>query len=181
MKTRSIKDIISDLRAAANDESRDFTSISENAIKQAAELERILAKEKAENRFALIVVTLSFLFICGYALITSIYNDDLRDDLSQKKEIITKYEETVKTRHGLTYSDQDGNETTVQSLLDDNLKLIDRIADLEYKVSIYEFYLKNIESRYGIKVIEENNIIRLEDKKVDSALILLPVYRDKVS
>jgi hypothetical protein len=181
MKTKNIKDIISDLRTAASDESRDFASLSDNAKKQAAELEAILAKEKAEDRFALIVLALSFLFIGGYALITSLYNDDLRDDVSQKKEIITKYEEAVKHDTVITYRDHDGTEITVQSLLDDNLKLMDRIADLEYKASVYEIYLKNIENRYGIKVIEENNTIRLDAKKVDSALILLPVYRDKVS
>jgi len=181
MKTKSIKDIIIDLRAAANDENRDFASLSDKANKQAAELEAILAREKAEDRFTLIALVLFFLFLGGYALITGLYNDDLRDDVGQKKEIITKYEEAVRHDTVITYHDQDGKEITVQSLLDDNFKLMNKIADLEYKASVYEIYLKDIENRYGIKVIDENNTIHLEAKKVDSALMLLPVYRDKIS
>ena len=41
--------------------------------------------------------------------------------------------------------------------------------------------LQDIEIRYGIKVVDDNTLFHLEAKKVDSALILLPVFRDKMA
>ena len=44
-----------------------------------------------------------------------------------------------------------------------------------------EWKLQDIEIRYGIKVVDDNTLFHLEAKKMDSALILLPVFRDKMA
>lgn len=181
MTTRKIKDIIADMRAAAADDGKDFNTLAEKTIERATELEAILAKEKADLKFVIIAITLSMLFVIGFAYITDMYNDDLREDVIQKKEIITKYEQA--TRHDTVhkYFDKDGKEITVSSLLDDNLKLMNKIHDLEFRLDLYEMKLQSIEAQYGIKVVNDKNLYYLEGKKVDSALLLLPVFRDKMS
>ncbi len=181
MSTRKISDIIADMRAAAADDGRDFATLAEKTNERAAELDAILAKEKADLKFSFISVLLSMLFVIGFAYITNMYNDDLREDVSQKKEIITKYEQAVRHDTIHTYYDESGKEITVPSLLDDNLKLMNKIHDLEFKLDQYEMKLQSIEAQYGIKVVNDKNLYHLEGRKVDSALLLLPVFRDKVT
>lgn len=181
MATRKIRDIIADMRAAANDDGKDFATLAEKTNDRAAELEAILAKEKADEKFGLIMVMLVLLFVGAFAIITYISNDDLREDITQKKEIITKYEESVKYDTVHTYIDKDGKEITVPSLLEDNLKLMNKIGDLEYKIDLYKIKLQDIEMQYGIKVVDDKSFFHLEAKKVDSAMILLPVFRDKMA
>jgi len=127
------------------------------------------------------MVILALLFIGAFAIITYISNDDLRDDVTQKKDIITKFEQAVRHDTIHTYVDKDGKEITIPSLLDDNLKLMNKINDLEYKIEVYKMKLQDIDIRYGIKVVDDKNLFHLEAKKVDSALILLPVFRDKMT
>lgn len=169
------------MRAAAADDHKDFGTLAEKTIERAAELEAILAKERADNKFAAIAFTLSILFVLAFAFITDMYNDNLLEDVTQKKEIITKYEQA--TRHDTihTYFDKDGKEITVPNLLDDNLKLMNKIHDLEFKLDLYEMKLQSIETQYGIKVVNDKNLYHLEGRKVDSALLLLPVFRDKMT
>jgi len=181
MATRRIRDIIADMRAAANNDGKDFDMLAQKTNERAAELEAILAKEKADDKFAFIMVMLALLFVGAFAIITYMSNDDLREDVTQKKEIITKYEESVKYDTVHTYIDKDGKEITVPSLLDDNLKLMNKISDLEYDIDLYKIKLQDIERHYGIKVVDDKSFFHLEAKKVDSAMILLPVFRDKMA
>ena len=181
MATRKIRDIIADMRAAANDDGKDFATLAEKTNERAAELEAILAKEKADERFAFIMTMLILLFVGTFAVITYMSNDDLRDDVTQKKKIITKYEKAVSHDTIHTYIGEDGKEITVPSLLDDNLKLMNKIHDLEFKLDQYEMKLQSIEAQYGIKVVNDKNLYHLEGRKVDSALLLLPVFRDKMT
>lgn len=180
MATRKIKDIIADMRAAANDEGKDFATLAEKTNERAAELEAILAKEKADERFAFIMAILALLFVGAFAVITYMSNDDLRDDVTQKKDIITKFERAVRHDTIHTYVDKDGKEITVPSLLDDNMKLMNKISMLEFEKSMYELKLDIIKSRYGIEVVENNNNYYVEAKEADSAKLLLPVFRDRL-
>ena len=45
---------------------------------------------------------------------------------------------------------------------------------------MYKEYLNLIETVYGIKVIDKNNIISLKAEKVDSALKVFSVHKDKL-
>ncbi|MBR6194029.1 MAG: hypothetical protein IKQ58_01035 [Prevotella sp.] len=176
MATRRIKDIIADLRAAANDDGKDFATLAEKTNARAAELEAILAKAKADERFAFIMTMLILLFVGAFAFITYMSNDDLREDVTLKKNIITKFERAVRHDTIHTYIDEDGKEITVPSLLDDNIKLMNKISMLEFEKSMYELKLDIIKSRYGIEVVEDNNKYYV----ADSAKLLLPVFRDSL-
>lgn len=180
MSTRKIKDIIADMRAAAADDGKDFGTLAENTIERASELEAILAKERADNKFAVIAFTLTILFVIAFAFITHMYNDDLKDDVTQKKEIITKFEQAVKHDTIYTYHDQDGKEITMSSLLDDNLRLMNKISLLEMEKSMCETKLEAIKKLYGIEFVKERNEYHIEAKQADSAMLLLPMFRDRL-
>ena len=177
MATRKISDIIEQLRAAANDNDMDVSALREKTNEQASELESILKKEKANENYIHIFVILMLLFMGAFALITYMNNDDLREDVTQKKDIITKYENAVIHDTIRTYVDENGKEITVPSLLDDNIKLMNKISEMEAKMSLYEFKLEYIKNRYGIRMDRG----KVESKEVDSAILLLPVYRDRLS
>ena len=180
MATRKIKDIIADMRAAAADEGKDFATLAEETNKRAMELEAILAKERADNKFAFIAFTLSILFAIAFAYITDMYNDNLLEDVTQKKEIITKYEQAVRHDTIHTYYDENGKEITVSGLLDDNMRLMNKVSLLEVEISMYETKLDAIKQLYGIEFVKERNEYRIEAKQADSAKRLLPVFRDRL-
>lgn len=180
MSTRKIKDIIADMRTSAADDGKDFSTLAGKTIEHASELEAILAKERADNKFAVIAFTLATLFVIAFAVITNMYNDDLIEDVSQKKDIINKYEQAVIHDTIYTYHDKDGKEITVSSLLDDNLRLMNKISMLETEISLYETKLEAIKNLYGIEFVKYNNEYRLEAKQADSAQLLLPVFRDRL-
>ena len=160
MATRKISEIIEDLRTAVKDDNMTISDLQKNTEERASELEAILAKEKSDAKFMAVIGFLAILFSVAVAIITSMSNDDLREDVTQKKEIITKYEESV--RHDTVY------------------KYMKKINDLEYQNSLNEIKLQSIESQYGIKVVGDKNLFHLEANRVDSALRLLPVFRDRV-
>lgn len=58
-------------------------------------------------------------------------------------------------------------------LINENYQLLQKISDLENK-------MKLIKHEYGIKVIDDGKSYYLQANKVDSALMLLDVYRDKI-
>ena len=180
MATRKISDIIADMRAAAADEGKDFATLAEETNKRAMELEAILAKERADNKFAFIAFTLSILFAIAFAYITDMYNDNLLEDVTQKKEIITKYEQAVRHDTIHTYYDENGKEITVSGLLDDNMRLMNKVSLLEVEISMYETKLDAIKQLYGIEFVKERNEYRIEAKQADSAKRLLPVFRDRL-
>ena len=181
MTTRKISDIIEDLRASAKNGNLDISELQKNTEERASELEVFLAKEKSDAKFMMVIGSLAILFSVAVAFITSMSNNDLREDVTQKKDIITKFEQAVRHDTIHTYFDENGKEITIPSLLDDNLMLMNKINDLEYKIDLYKMKLRDIEIRYGIKVVDDKALFHLDAKKVDSALILLPVFRDKMA
>lgn len=168
------------MRAAAADDSKDFATLAEETNKRAMELEAILAKERADNKFAAIAFTLTILFVLAFAFITNMYNDNLLEDVTQKKEIITKYEQAVRHDTIHTYYDESGKEITVSSLLDDNMRLMNKVSLLEMEISMYKTKLDAIKQLYGIEFVKEKNEYRIEAKQADSAKLLLPVFRDRL-
>lgn len=181
MKTRQIKEIIEDLRTTVNSDDQDITVFRKKTNERLSDMEDILKKEESSINYVLIVSILIILFIGAYSLITSMSNDDLREDVTSKKEIITQYEKVVMSDSAYSHTYLDGKELTVSDLLDDNLELMNKVRNLDFKVSLYEDLFKTLDTRYGIKVRKDKNLYYLETNKVDSAMLLLSTYRDKIS
>ena len=92
MATRKIEDVVKDLESAASDNSLDVSALREKVGKHAEEINTIIRKEESFLRWMLVISMLVLLFLVAYTIITDISADDLRNDVSTKKEIIKQYE-----------------------------------------------------------------------------------------
>ena len=180
MATRKIEDVVKDLKSTASDKDLDVSDIRDKVGKHAEELSAIIRKEESFQKWTLVISFLVLLFLVTYAIITDISADDLRNDVSTKKEIIKQYENGGLTDTVHTFVDSAGNEITVQSLLDDNMKLMQQLSHESYERRMKEIYLDVIKEQYDIRVYESNSQIHVEAARVDSALMLLGTYRDKL-
>lgn len=178
MATREIEDVIKDLKSIASDKDLDVSDIRDKVGKHAEELSALIRKWESFLKWALVISSLVLLFLVVYAIITGISADDLRNDVSTKKEIIKQYENGGLTDTVHTFVDSAGNEITVQSLLDDNMKLMQQLSHESYERRMKEIYLDVIKEQYDIRVYESNSQIHVEAARVDSALMLLGTYRD---
>lgn len=171
---------VKDIKDALSQSNLNDSELREKVSEHTAELEDMLKKEKSENKFYGLLFFLSLLFIIVFAFITYMDNEDLRNTITEKKDIITKYETITRNDTTIKYSDKEGRELTVSNLLNENLELLKIINNYEYKIHKYETYLDLIKRQYGITVIDENNSITTKGERVDSAFLLLNVYRDKL-
>lgn len=180
MAKRTFELAVKEIKDALSQSNLNDSELRGKVSEHTAELEDMLKKEKAENKFYGFLFVLLLLFIIVFAFITYMDNEDLRDNITEKKEIITKYETITRNDTTIKYSDKEGRELTVSNLLNENLELLKTINNYEYNIHKYETYLDLIKRQYGITVIDENNSITTKGERVDSALLLLNVYRDKI-
>ena len=180
MAKRTFEQVVNDIKDALAQSNLNELELRDKVSEHTVELEDMLKKEKAENKFFGFILLLLSFFLVIFAFITYLDNEDLRDSVTEKKEIITKYENITRKDTIKTYSDIKGEKLTVENLLNENLELLKKVSDYEFKIYKYEAYLDLIKRQYGIIIIDENHSIRTKGEKVDSAMILLAVYRDKL-
>lgn len=176
MKTRKINDVLRDLDVLKETNVEDSV-FREKSLHYISELNTIKREEERHDNIALIFIAIILLFSAVYLGITYLSNENLQQNVAEKNKIIDKYENFVKptnkNMHTVTYKDKDGKEITIPQLLDENVKLLEKVSDLEFK-------LNYIKETYGIVVVENGNTYSLKADKVDSALLLLDTYRDKI-
>ncbi len=180
MAKRTYEQVVNDIKDALSQSNLSESEFRDKVSEHAMELDNMLAKEKAENKFIAFVLLLALLFLIIFSFITFMDNEDLRETVTEKKEIITKYEDITRKDTIITYSDKKERGLTVENLVNENLELLKKINDYEIKTYKYETYLDLIKRQYGIIVIDKNNSISTKGEKVDSAMLLLAVYRDKL-
>lgn len=183
MKTRSYKEIINDIRVFSSENSGLSEKSKEQLTKYADELENN-TKEGRFGLFLLFILLVLFVGSTAMWFLSSIEIDDLKIDNRNKGYLIERYERIIKfendSTHSFSYRIKDGKPITYQELIDENFELMQKNADLEYEIKKRDIYLDVIGNNYGVRVIERNNHIWAESPKVDSAMILLNVYRDKI-
>lgn len=187
MKTRTYKEIINDLRSFSSEKTELNPEEKEQLKKYADELDSI----SKDSKFSVILL---FIFLVGSMfmwILNSIENDDLTYDNQHKKSLIESYEKIIRfeddSTHSFTYRTRDGLPLTYQDLMDENYELLNENSEMSKQKLILEHeneknknYLDLIKRQYGIYVVERNNKVWVEGAKVDSALMLLNVYRDKL-
>ena len=180
MKIRSYKKIINDIRVFSSEN----TQLSEENKAQLNKCADDLESITIDRCFINIIL---FIFLIGSSvmwLLSSIENEDLKVDIQNKKNRIESYEKIIRfeddSTHSFTYQTRGGKPITYQELMDETYDLLNRNSKLEYEVKKRGIYLELIKDSYGIKLKEQNNHIWVEGEKVDSALLLLNLYRDKI-
>lgn len=176
MKTRNINEVLKDLDVLKNADVKDSV-FREKTLHYISELNTIKRKDERHDNIMLVVAAMVLLFSIAYFCITYLSKENLQQNVAEKNEIIDKYENFLKPEskyvHTITYMDKNGKEVTIPQLLDENVKLLEKVSDLEFKLNF-------IRETYGIIVIENGNTYSLKADKVDSALMLLESYRDKI-
>ncbi|MBO4840189.1 MAG: hypothetical protein J5524_03715 [Bacteroidaceae bacterium] len=180
METRTYKEIIKDIRSFSSEN----TQLSEEKKAQLNKCADELESKTKDNRFIVLII---FILLIGSTVmwfLSSIENDDLKYDLQYKKSLIESYEKIIRfendSTHSFTYRTKDGIPITYQELMDENYELLNKNSSLEYQLKMRDIYLDVIRDNYGIRIKERNNQIWAEGEKVDSALLLLNLYRDKI-
>ena len=187
METRTYKEIINDLRSFSSEKTQLIQEEKEQLNNYVDELE---SKSK-DSKFAIILL---FFFLAGCIvmwILSSIEIDDLTHDNQYKKSLIESYEKIIRFEddsiHSFTYKTRDGRPITYQELMDENYELLDensvlrtRNSDFNYEIEQKDFYFDLIKRKYGISIVKENGMVWAEGAKVDSALMLLNLYRDKI-
>lgn len=176
MENRTYNDIMEELGQLGST-GMDVTKCQERAKELKEELETMIAKAKRRTRIVSLISCIFCVLIVAFAAIVNLSNLSLKKDVSDKNAIIEKYEQMVRTlgidkdrnsKLHKTNGSPDSNE-----LINENYQLLQKISDLENK-------MKLIKHEYGIKVIDDGKSYYLQANKVDSALMLLDVYRDKL-
>lgn len=176
MESRTYNDIMKELgqlEAAGIDVSR----YQKRANELMEEFKSTTEKARKKTRIVAMISCIFCILIVAFAAIVNLSNLNLKRDVSDKNAIIEKYEQMVRTlgvdkdrnsKLHKTNGSPDSNE-----LINENYELLQKISDLENK-------MKLIKHEYGIKVIDDGKSYYLQANKVDSALMLLDVYRDKI-
>ena len=176
MENRTYNDIMEEL-GQLEATGIDVSKYQKRANELMEEFKSTTEKARRETRIVAMISCIFCILIVAFAAIVNLSNLSLKKDVSDKNAIIEKYEQMVRTL-GI---DTDGNSKLHKTnglpdsneLINENYQLLQRISDLENK-------MKLIKHEYGIKVIDDGKSYYLQANKVDSALMLLDVYRDKI-
>lgn len=180
MAKRTFEQVVNNIKDALSQGDLNEMELRKKVSEHTDELENMLKKENAEIKFYGFILLLVLLFIAVFSYITYMDNKNLRDTVSEKKEIINKYETITRKDTTITDSNKRERGLTIEKLLNENLELFKKINDYEYRIYEYETYLDLIKRQYGISILDENHSIRAKGEKVDSAMLLLSVYRDNL-
>ncbi|MBF1509557.1 MAG: hypothetical protein HXN85_06235 [Prevotella pallens] len=184
METRNRKKILNDIRELSLNEDIDLDNYKLSVSNYVKELEKIEADERKVNKYGFTFLLLVSLFAGVFSYITFISNEDLADNLKEKSRIIDRYEkivpgDTVKgtttIREITSYTDEKGRKLTVPDLMEENTHLMNELASASEKLD----YIKDV---YGIYIeTDKNGKWFLRADRVDSALLLLPHYKDRIT
>lgn len=180
MKTKNIDDISKNLNDLVKSKDLKIEEYKQKLLESVYDLNVLKEKTKKNEKIAslhLLILFTILIFLLTFTVITYTSQDDLQKNLTEQSKIIGKYENIVKKSplHSseAVYRDEKGNKITVQSLLDDNMRLMQKLSDAEGNLDL-------IKQRYGIDIIDNGKTFEIRAAKVDSGLFLLDVYRDKI-
>ena len=180
MKVRAYIDNINDIRHLSSED----TQLSEETKTQLNKFADNLESDLKEIRFIVIILVILFVGCVSMWFLSSLENDNLKSDLDNKKSLIESYEKIIRfendSTRSFTYKTKGGKPITYQELMDENYTLLNRVSELEDEIRERDMYLDLIRRQYGINIVHQNGNYWAEGARVDSALLLLDLYRDKI-
>lgn len=176
MEKRNCKNILEEQERLAS-MGLDYMTYKEQVGKLSDELEVILKKARKRNHVITMFSFVVCMFIVVFSAIVNFSNLAMKDELDEKNGIIQKYEQIVHSLGANTDSEKlHGNSQESSSsaeIVNEKYRMLEKISDLEGKIKL-------IKKQYGISVVDDGKSYYLKANKVDSALLLLDVYRDKI-
>lgn len=176
MESRTYNDIMEEL-GQLEATGIDVSKYQKRANELMEEFKSTTEKARREARIVAMISCIFCVLIVAFAAIVNLSNLSLKKDVSDKNAIIENYEQMVRTL-GIDTNRNSKQHKTNGSL--DSNELINENYQLLRKISVLENKMKLIKHEYEIKVIDDGKSYYLQANKVDSALMLLDVYRDKI-
>lgn len=143
---------------------------------------KIHQKER-NGLYNLFLVLLAVVVIaCGYAMFKADENQALEATIERLERIDSLYNTFMEPRDGsISYRvDNSGHPISYRNLLSESDSIYNELFTLKNKLYDVEFELNLIKRTYPIKILHEGNKYRIESAQIDSALMLLHMYRDRL-
>ncbi len=121
--------------------------------------------------------------------------EDLAKENSEYRDLIMLLERQVDSLHyideaskkilwrkggSINYFVRNGKPITYEELAAEKDSLLEIVAGLKYDLSVSDKKLDLVTRVLPIKIVSKDNYIHVESPQIDSALILLPYYRDRI-
>ena len=191
MAKREYKDVIKDLKSFASDNEQLDSEGKAKLLAYINEVVDVGKKDMKDVAYFLLFLLIMLIGAIAMWIISDIRSNDLESDIKVKKEMIQDYEKIIRfendSTHTFVYQTKNGTPITYQELMNENLDLLNHNSRLKIdlikkdeELRTKNIYLDLARKNYGIRFIEKKNCYRIEAPKVDSAMMLLELYRDKI-
>lgn len=147
--------------------------------------EKIIIQKKAYKGFNTMLFLLFFTFasLCiGLCLVLD-RNDTLEQRITNMEYRDSLFNQIMQPDSNSTvvYRVRNGIPVTYNQLANESDSLLQLTHDMESTKETYRIKLGLVTRNYPVSFTERNGIITIHSAEIDSALLLLPVYRDKIS
>lgn len=141
------------------------------------------AKERKGLYNLFLILVAIMIFIGSFAFYQKGENDIQAERINSLEQIDSIYETFMQPYDGsISYRvDREGKPISYRALIAESDSIQKRIWEIERKLYDCEFELKFIKDNYPIDVKRKGNTYSIDAAQIDSALMLLGVYRDRIS
>ena len=147
--------------------------------------EKIVIQKKAYKGFNTMLFLLFFIIasLCvGLSLVLD-RNDTLEQKITNMEYRDSLFNQIMQpdSNSTIVYRVRNGIPVTYNQLVNESDSLLQLTHDIESAKETYRIKLGLVTRNYPVSFTDCNGIISIHATKIDSALLLLPVYRDKIS
>lgn len=180
---KNIYTSLEDLKKIISEGVPEDTSKVNTLISEIEKQVKMSAKERKGLYNLLLILVASLIFIISFALNQRDENQIQAERIISLERTDSIYNTFMQPHNGsISYRiDGEGNPVSYRDLMAQSDSLQNRIWDIERKLYDYEFELKFIKDTYPIAVRRKGNTYTIDAARIDSALMLLDIYRDKIS
>ena len=196
--------ILNDYKLSQTDEIKEQINVLQQEATSSVEQDK---KDNKEAGFIMLFFLIIFIVAGVFFFLMDKENENLRNDNNVKSQIIENYEQmnlTYKQLDSLrnqtdslyrqilniksdtagttyiSYLTRNGKIVSYHDLEVENKTLQRENNDLIDKLNLLEIKLDLVQKNYDVHFIEKENSVIIKAEQIDSALMLLPYYRDKL-
>lgn len=147
--------------------------------------QKVEIQKKANKGFNTLLLLLLFVFaslFIGLHLVLD-RNDTLEQKITNMEHRDSLFNQIMQpdSNSTIVYRVRNGIPVTYNQLANESDSLLQLTHDIESTKETYRIKLGLVTRNYPVTFTDRDGIITIHSAKIDSALLLLPVYRDKIS
>lgn len=184
-KEDRLEDIVSELKETLKtiDQVQTNDLINGSITKLEDKIKKIRKIEKVDTIFECVLF-----FIIAILMAFSYLVDDRNSALTEKIEnleyrdsLFYRFMEPDSISHMFTYRIKDGEPLTYKALMHENDSIEKLNNSIKNKETEYRIKLELVQRVYPIRITEKGNYYRVHSEEIDSALILLKYFRNRIT